>query len=85
MDKFEEKQKEYLMSEHGFRRQLESIADVYQRMTDICHTKCITSYKTGDLSAAEGLCVDRCVLKYLEVQGKVQERLMAANAQMLHQ
>jgi len=77
MDGLTQQQQEFLMSEVGFRRQLESIADVYSRMSDACHNKCISSYKQGDLTLAESICVDRCVVKYMEVQGKIQERLMS--------
>jgi mitochondrial import inner membrane translocase subunit TIM10 len=43
-------------------------------MTDACHNKCISSYKSSDLSVGEGVCIDRCVLKYMEVQGKVKKK-----------
>ena len=38
------------------------ITDVFNRLVDSCHAKCIsTSYAEGDLNKGESVCVDRCV------------------------
>lgn len=38
------------------------ITDVFNRLVDSCHAKCIsTRYAEGDLNKGESVCVDRCV------------------------
>ncbi|KAH8835372.1 hypothetical protein DL96DRAFT_1454792 [Flagelloscypha sp. PMI_526] len=46
--------------------------------TASCHAKCISQrYAEPDLNKGEGVCIDRCVAKYGEVQKKVGEKLQA--------
>ena len=55
-------------------------------MSDMCFKKCMGAIKEPDLSVGEMSCVDRCVLKYLEVQNTVgmnlREQTLAQQQQM---
>ncbi len=42
---------------------------------DQCYKKCISSFNEQELTKGEGVCVDRCVSKYMEMQTKMQIRL----------
>lgn len=53
--------------------EVDTVADMFNRLIDSCQQKCIQSYSDGDLSKQEGLCIDRCVFKYFEVNAKVGE------------
>ncbi|EPQ60934.1 hypothetical protein GLOTRDRAFT_6549, partial [Gloeophyllum trabeum ATCC 11539] len=58
--------------------QLDMITDVYNRLVDSCHSKCISQrYTEGDLNKGESVCVDRCVAKFFEVNKKVGEKLQS--------
>ena len=55
------------------------------RIVDACHRKCIPpKYGDSELNKGESVCIDRCVVKYLEVHQKVgqkfQGQMEAANA-----
>jgi import inner membrane translocase subunit TIM10 len=67
------------------RFELEGVADMFNRMSDICFTKCVSKYNSPDLQVAEMTCVDRCVVKYMDVQARIGKRLsenmMAAQQQ----
>lgn len=53
--------------------EIDTVADMFNRLIESCHKKCISSYQEGDLTKQEGLCLDRCVYKYFEVNAKVGE------------
>jgi len=56
------------------------------RITNRCYQKCHDkTYKTGDATTKESLCIDKCVLKYFEVNKNVNERLQAASQAKLEQ
>ncbi|CAN6629835.1 mitochondrial import inner membrane translocase subunit Tim10p [Trichomonascus vanleenenianus] len=56
--------------------ELDMVSDMFNRLVDSCHQKCITAnYPEGDLNKTESLCLDRCVSKYFEVNGKVGEHM----------
>ena len=40
-------------------------------MVEICWKKCITKYSEPELAVGESICVDRCVVKYLEMYEKL--------------
>jgi mitochondrial import inner membrane translocase subunit TIM10 len=43
---------------------------------DACHKKCVPpKYADGELNKGESVCIDRCVIKYLEVHQKVGQKL----------
>ena len=50
-------------------------------MHNACSSKCITSYKDGDLSPGEETCMERCAQKYNTTVKKVSEQL-TKNRQM---
>jgi len=56
-------------------QEMEAITEMYNRMTDQCFRKCVSQYNDSDLSKGEGVCIDRCVQKYMDVQNKVGLRL----------
>ncbi|KZT21714.1 hypothetical protein NEOLEDRAFT_1072986 [Neolentinus lepideus HHB14362 ss-1] len=58
--------------------QLDMITDVYNRLVESCHTKCISQrYTEGDLNKGESVCIDRCVAKFFEVNKKVGQKLQS--------
>ncbi|ODN77584.1 mitochondrial import inner membrane translocase subunit TIM10 [Cryptococcus amylolentus CBS 6039] len=63
--------------------ELDMITDVFNRLVNSCHTKCISSnplnhrYAEGDLLKGESVCIDRCTSKFFEVNKQVGERMSA--------
>ncbi|KAI3617136.1 protein transporter tim10 [Malassezia furfur] len=58
--------------------ELDMITDVFNRLVDACHTKCInTRYAEPDLNKGESVCLDRCVAKFFAVNAKVGEQMQA--------
>ena len=58
--------------------ELDMVTDMFNRLVDTCHSKCISSnnsYNEGDINKNEGLCIDRCVAKYFDVNVKVGEQM----------
>ncbi|XP_030096032.2 mitochondrial import inner membrane translocase subunit Tim10-like [Serinus canaria] len=56
--------------------EVEMMADMYNRMTQACHRKCVPPfYKESELSKGECVCLDRCVAKYLEVHERMGKKL----------
>lgn len=61
--------------------EIDTVADLFNRLIESCHKKCIRGYQEGDLSKQEGLCLDRCVYKYFEVNAKVGELMQSMGQQ----
>ncbi|WVW84817.1 mitochondrial import inner membrane translocase subunit TIM10 [Kwoniella bestiolae CBS 10118] len=63
--------------------ELDMITDVFNRLVNSCHAKCISQnpsnhrYVEGDLLKGESVCIDRCTAKFFEVNKKVGERMSA--------
>lgn len=58
--------------------ELDMITDVFNRLVDSCHKKCIsTRYAEPDLNKGESVCIDRCVSKFFAVNVKVGEQMQA--------
>jgi import inner membrane translocase subunit TIM10 len=57
------------------RREMSFYADLFQKMTDSCFRKCVTRYHDGELQTGEGVCVDRCVFKYMGAVQRIGELL----------
>lgn len=56
--------------------EVEMMADMYNKMTNSCHQKCIsTRYHAADLEKGEAICLDRCVAKYLEIHEMIGKKL----------
>ncbi|EYC36216.1 hypothetical protein Y032_0921g3050 [Ancylostoma ceylanicum] len=56
--------------------EMEMMSDMYRRMTTACQEKCISNtFKEGELTKGEAVCLDRCVAKYLDVHEKLGKRL----------
>ncbi|GAA5799911.1 hypothetical protein HPULCUR_005332 [Helicostylum pulchrum] len=57
-------------------QELEMVTDLFNRITESCHKKCIyKEYTQGDLNQGEAVCIDRCVAKFLDVNSKVGEKM----------
>ncbi|KAL7889688.1 hypothetical protein AOLI_G00019460 [Acnodon oligacanthus] len=56
--------------------EVEMMADMYNRMTNACHRKCVPPhYKEAELSKGEAVCLDRCVAKYLDLHERLGRKL----------
>ncbi|KAG5438913.1 hypothetical protein PCANB_002243 [Pneumocystis canis] len=56
--------------------ELDMITDLFTRLVDTCHQKCIPSnYTDSELNKGESICIDRCVAKFFEVNTKIGEHM----------
>lgn len=56
--------------------EIEMLSDMYNRMTNACHKKCIApGYKDSELGKGEAVCIDRCVAKYLDIHERIGKKL----------
>lgn len=63
--------------------ELDMVTDMFNRLVNACHSKCIQGYADGDLSKSESLCLDRCVAKYFEINTKVGEHMQKAGQRFM--
>lgn len=62
--------------------EIEMMSDLYNRMTNSCHKKCIPPrYGEAELGKGEAVCIDRCVAKYLDIHEKIGKKLTAMTVQ----
>ncbi|XP_054634034.1 mitochondrial import inner membrane translocase subunit Tim10 [Dunckerocampus dactyliophorus] len=62
--------------------EVEMMADMYNRMTNACHRKCVPPlYKEADLTKGECVCLDRCVAKYLDLHERLGRKLTELSVQ----
>ncbi|XP_055855600.1 mitochondrial import inner membrane translocase subunit Tim10 [Episyrphus balteatus] len=62
--------------------EIEMMSDLYNRMTNACHKKCIApKYGEAELGKGEMVCIDRCVAKYLDIHEKIGKKLTAMSMQ----
>ncbi|KAH8248450.1 mitochondrial import inner membrane translocase subunit Tim10 [Drosophila serrata] len=62
--------------------EIEMMSDLYNRMTNACHKKCIPPrYFEAELGKGEMVCIDRCVAKYLDIHEKIGKKLTAMSMQ----
>jgi len=62
--------------------EVEMMSDMYNRMLLVCHEKCISKkYTEPDVSKGEGVCLDRCVAKFLEIHDRVGRKLTQMTVQ----
>lgn len=62
--------------------EIEMMSDLYNRMTNACHKKCIApKYGESELGKGEMVCIDRCVAKYLDIHEKIGKKLTAMSMQ----
>lgn len=61
--------------------EIEMMSDLYNRMTNACHKKCIPpKYSDSELGKGEMVCIDRCVAKYLDVHERIGKKLTAMSS-----
>mmetsp|Transcript_41572 Transcript_41572/g.62816 ORF Transcript_41572/g.62816 Transcript_41572/m.62816 type:complete len:94 (-) Transcript_41572:167-448(-) len=65
--------------------EMKGMADCFARMSESCYSKCIAGVKEEKMSVGEMSCVDRCVMKYLDVHQRVATELQAQQAQAASQ
>ncbi|KAA8594463.1 hypothetical protein FQN60_011598, partial [Etheostoma spectabile] len=62
--------------------EVEMMADMYNRMTNACHRKCVPPhYKEAELTKGESVCLDRCVAKYLDLHERLGRKLTELSVQ----
>lgn len=62
--------------------EIEMMSDLYNRMTQACHRKCIPpKYNEADLGKGESVCLDRCVAKYLDIHERIGKKLTSMSMQ----
>lgn len=63
--------------------ELEYKVELHKRLVDTCFNKCVDQrYKEGELNIGENSCVDRCVLKYWQVNNIVGQVLQSRRPAM---
>jgi len=55
--------------------EMEATHDMFKRMVDACHKKCISKYTEADLTTDEAICDENCALKYILVAKTIGNRL----------
>jgi len=61
--------------------EIDMVSDMFNRLVSSCTRKCLEStYREADLNKGEGVCLDRCVSKFFEVNLKVSEKMQADSA-----
>ncbi|KAK3693515.1 mitochondrial import inner membrane translocase subunit tim-10 [Podospora appendiculata] len=56
--------------------ELKVVAEMHSRMVKICTAKCLdVTYREGELSKGEGVCLDRCAAKFFEAHQKISDQL----------
>lgn len=59
--------------------ELEMMQDLYARMVESCHRKCIApKYSDGELAKGESVCLDRCVAKFMETYQTISQSISAS-------
>lgn len=62
--------------------EIEMMADMYNRLTSVCHKKCIPPvYSDSEVAKGEAVCLDRCVAKFLDVHERIGKKLGQMSAQ----
>ncbi|KAK1835510.1 Tim10/DDP family zinc finger-domain-containing protein [Podospora conica] len=62
--------------------ELKVIAEMHTRMIKICSTKCLDkTYREGELSKGEAVCLDRCSAKFFEAHQKISDQLQQQQQQ----
>ncbi|KAJ1915209.1 protein transporter tim10 [Mycoemilia scoparia] len=57
-------------------QELEMVTDMFTRLGDACHKKCILQkYNDEELTKGESVCLDRCVSKFFQVNKEVSDKL----------
>jgi len=68
-----------LAQEQELLEEIKKMESVFDRVRGACFNKCIKRFAESELTLGEMACVDRCVVKYLKVQAKVESRLQPNN------
>ncbi|ORX81751.1 hypothetical protein BCR32DRAFT_220018 [Anaeromyces robustus] len=67
-------------------QEFELVTDLLHKITQRCYQKCYDkNYKTGDATTKESLCMDKCVVKYFQVNKNVNDKLQAASQAKMEQ
>lgn len=62
-------------------QELEMVTDLFNRIVDSCHAKCVKTDGAGELSQQDSLCIDNCVAKFFETNSKVGEKMQKMSQQ----
>lgn len=63
--------------------ELDMVTDMFNRLVETCQNKCLDkTYKEGEVSRGESVCIDRCVAKYFDVNVKVGEKMQNVGGAM---
>ncbi|KAL2125442.1 hypothetical protein VTJ04DRAFT_1807 [Mycothermus thermophilus] len=61
--------------------ELRVVAEMHSRMMKLCTAKCIDkTYREGELSKGESVCLDRCAAKFFEAHQHISEQLQKEGA-----
>ncbi|KAK4454585.1 mitochondrial import inner membrane translocase subunit tim-10 [Podospora aff. communis PSN243] len=62
--------------------ELKVVAEMHTRMVKICSLKCVDkTYREGELSKGEAVCLDRCAAKFFEAHAKISDQLQQQSSQ----
>ncbi|KAI8047672.1 Tim10/DDP family zinc finger-domain-containing protein [Gilbertella persicaria] len=62
-------------------QELEMVTDLFNKIVDSCHAKCIQSDGQADLTQKDTLCIDNCVAKFFDTNTKVGEKMQKMGQQ----
>ncbi|KAK9764507.1 protein transporter tim10 [Basidiobolus ranarum] len=64
--------------------ELDMVTDLYNRIIDSCHKKCISKkYESGELNNEENSCIDHCVAQFFQVNQLVGNKLSGMTQQAM--
>ncbi|KAG5462154.1 MAG: Tim10/DDP family zinc finger-domain-containing protein, partial [Olpidium bornovanus] len=74
-------QQQQALQQQAMEQEIEMLSDMYNRMVSSCHRKCIpVTYRDGELTKGESVCIDRCTAKFFDVNKLVGEQLQQMSA-----
>ncbi|PHH87062.1 hypothetical protein CDD83_9356 [Cordyceps sp. RAO-2017] len=67
------------------KRQVKEFMGAFGGLVEHCFMSCVDDFTSKAISAREGGCINRCVLKWMATQQRVSERFQEHNAKLTQQ
>nr|CCA21300.1 Mitochondrial Protein Translocase (MPT) Family puta [Albugo laibachii Nc14] len=65
--------------------EMESYADLFERLSRVCFKKCNFKYNDGQLNVGEMSCIDRCSGKYMQAYSELSVKIAQVEQEMMAQ